>query len=97
MTKKDLERKKICEAAVFAMNGFWKGQAETSIVNSNVCLLDIVYGYDFDARNELESLGIEYNSSPKNWVRGHYCQSIILTNEVWENIKTRYQRDKSSK
>lgn len=93
MTKEE-EKKKVCEAAKFALNGFWEGKAHVEIINSQLFWFSVTYGYDFDARNELKQLGISYNSAPKNWVRGEYVQDFFMTADIWEKIRSRYQSEK---
>lgn len=85
------EEKKVCEAAQFALNVFWKGKAHVDIINSQLFWFSITYGYDFDAMNELKQLGILYNSAPKNWVRGEHVQDFFMTADIWEKIRKRYQ------
>ena len=90
----DLEKENVCEAAKFALNGFWKDKAHVEIINPKLFWFSLWYNKDFDAMNELKQLGIDYDSRPKNWIIGEYSQTFFLTSEVWEKIRSRYQSEK---
>lgn len=89
--KKEEEKKKVCEAAQFALNRLWEGKAHVDIINSRLFWFSITYGYDFDAMNELNQLGIIYDSSPKNWLPFEYSQDFFMDADIWEKIRKRYQ------
>ena len=89
MTKE--EKKKVCEAAKFALNVFWKGKAHVDIINSQLFWFSITYVYDFDAINELKQMGILYDSAPKNWLPFEYSQDFFMDDDIWEKIRKRYQ------
>ena len=91
---KEQEKKNVCEAAKFALNEFWEGKAHVEIINSQLFWFSITYSYDFDVRNELNQLGISYNSAPKNWVFHEYVQDFFMTYDIWEKIRSRYQSEK---
>ena len=89
MTKE--EKKKVCEAAKFALNIVWKGKAYVDVINSQLFWFSLEYGKDFDADSELSKLCISCISILKNWFLFEYSQDFFMDDDIWEKIRNRFQ------